>query len=845
MAWDHEDEGETEKGTPVSKSDRAELQSHTDAAPTETKMTSHADSTQVLELYQTHVRPFLATNSSTDLTSLDQSAVLLEQSIQIKDKEINVGFLGESQVGKSTLINAVLGRRALPSGGVGPLTAQATRVRFAERNTLSVTYHGKGKLNQALTPLTKLVQRRSVLGSEAGVTRTTELGNDVEGTHAEAPETTAEYMLKQVRSMLTNGNENMLETPSDLELLDALRFTITPTDRALERPLASTLLRRAQEIRALLGATEHVSESPSESRSFIQALKDRATGWRAPLIRNLQVDLAIPLLRGMSLVDLPGVGVLNDPAGQEAEPFVREEGDVLVVVVTNKGISNDIALILERTGVITKLLFGGKDATPAIEVAIVVTHMDDVARDRYAAARDEAADSDLPIPDKAELFRALSDQMKSTIRESVAQALRDSPAALSLGPDQQVVRREVIELLCERLQVFCVSAPDMLMLITGNTDDPFLKSEASTNIPEFRSYLAGIAQSSSARRERAILQFDASLREGVRKRLASIVNMYQEGRGIAMQDWERFRHDLQRIAEPLKHEMRAYHGETIGVLKEGVVGDIHVLCKDAHLAGLRAMKRLGQEARTKHFMSLRAALLRQGIWDKRGINYPEDLTQAVLDSIASEWDDKVIKKVRDQIAKLAQRDAKLVDTLFKEALTLGASSSQKIELDTQRGILKSDASTAVAWTKDHLEKFRDAVRTKLRTTIEKPIDQACNETIEARDHTGWGAKNRILDAFENGCDIALSEAARAADRVLRAQYETLLQRLNDGYLKVHRDPIGAVVEALTGAHAEQAMKSDARRKGHVLARAAELSRQLQHASDAISSESVRFTSVTA
>ena len=104
-------------------------------------MSNDRDVLLLLRIYQDRVRPLLAEHNFPTLDSLDRSADLLQRALARRTR-LNVGFVGESQVGKSTLINAMLERRALPSGGIGPLTAQATRVSYAAENALRVTYHG-------------------------------------------------------------------------------------------------------------------------------------------------------------------------------------------------------------------------------------------------------------------------------------------------------------------------------------------------------------------------------------------------------------------------------------------------------------------------------------------------------------------------------------------------------------------------------------------------------------------------------------------------------------------------------------------------------------------------------
>jgi hypothetical protein len=116
----------------------------------------------LLERYEATVRRELEAIGSNLLPELDSAAAVLRSALSGR-REVRVGFLGESQVGKSSLINALLGRTALPTGGVGPLTAQATRLRYAAAPSLEVRYHDRRRINQFVFALRHYLSARGEL----------------------------------------------------------------------------------------------------------------------------------------------------------------------------------------------------------------------------------------------------------------------------------------------------------------------------------------------------------------------------------------------------------------------------------------------------------------------------------------------------------------------------------------------------------------------------------------------------------------------------------------------------------------------------------------------------------
>src|SRR5690349_6054021 len=99
--------------------------------------------------YDNLVRPLLEkTVSQERLAEFDKDQERLSKTLNTANPEVAICFLGTSGIGKSTLINAIVGgaQAVVPSGGVGPLTAQALVVRSRSERRLEVEYHGAGRI---------------------------------------------------------------------------------------------------------------------------------------------------------------------------------------------------------------------------------------------------------------------------------------------------------------------------------------------------------------------------------------------------------------------------------------------------------------------------------------------------------------------------------------------------------------------------------------------------------------------------------------------------------------------------------------------------------------------------
>lgn len=96
------------------------------------------DAHELLNWYELHAHPFLSRHAPEKVEAVEADHQRLSLLLNSKN-EVTVCFLGNSGVGKSTLLNVIAAgsSQILPAGGIGPLTAQATEVRYSEESVFT------------------------------------------------------------------------------------------------------------------------------------------------------------------------------------------------------------------------------------------------------------------------------------------------------------------------------------------------------------------------------------------------------------------------------------------------------------------------------------------------------------------------------------------------------------------------------------------------------------------------------------------------------------------------------------------------------------------------------------
>jgi small GTP-binding protein len=200
-----------------------------------------------------------------DLSALaDQRgrAALAELHDRLRQRRLRVLVAGEAKRGKSTLINALLGRQVLPSG-VTPLTALATAVRYGRHEGVTAALRDGRSESYPVSALDDLVTERGNPGNRRGLASVT--------VTVDAPLLAHGVELVDTPGTGSVYTHNTAEAELALETMDAAVFVLTadPPVSASERDLMSRVARLSVSMFVVLNKADYLSADASPRRGSV------------------------------------------------------------------------------------------------------------------------------------------------------------------------------------------------------------------------------------------------------------------------------------------------------------------------------------------------------------------------------------------------------------------------------------------------------------------------------------------------------------------------------------------------------------------------------------------------
>lgn len=780
---------------------------------------------KLIEWYRSHVRPFFVTHNETKVAEFEADCDRLRSIHHALDKPMPICLLGISGIGKSTLINSlVFGEETyVPSGGIGPLTAQALSVCYDPDASFKVLYHGPDKLNRLIFGLERHLQSQNkpaeatsaeadpapeslglLVESEEEARDLVDLVNGDEN----AKEKTITALRKQALIMIA-GDQNEKRELS--YLIDALRAVYGLQLRN------GTVLREDDFVRIeglkrafAFGKTKSPQTfAKAATPGFIDLLHKHATGYLAPLIKNLEVRWPSPLLQsGLTLVDLPGVGVAGDVHAGVTEDYIREKARGVMLVVRVRGVTNEEAELLDRSGFLNRLLHAADDpSADPVSLTVVVTYADVIADTRYKQDKSKR---------KAEHFqdirRESAESVKTQLKDELEKVWRSSKGEIS------DTRAEVLKRLLNEMQVHVVSAPEFQKFLEQDEDNkPFIRSEGESGIPQLVAALDHYARESVKTRQNRLAEEEKRFFRRLRARLA-VINAQWEEQTRAEDLANELRLQLEEIAEPLRKEFENRQGAFREFLKSTLPSIIEKVVIESGVVARKEIYSYMQEMETAHWKTLQASVKRGGTYfGTRHIDLPGDFARKFETPIAESWGKKLLQQIRSRTRDYVKDSVDLVEQILKWAKENGAKPKTTL-LEAMVELIKADASKLNSVGKEELEKLREEIKNSLVKKIEGPIRRKCEKFVDRNLHNNPGVKRRILELFGELADETIEAATEPAIKLLTQRFRVVEEEI----LKVfeehqeHRDPVTAAICAIVSQYEDKTRRVENKERQSVL-----------------------------
>lgn len=794
------------------------------SAPSDPRLVSQSSSPKdeaatLIDWFQSCVKPFLQDVQPEKVAPLESDARNLQAAIGTEE-EMAVCFLGNAGVGKSTLINSLVAGKdiILPAGGIGPLTAQALAVRYAPRRRFEVEYHPPQALWQLAFSLESAL-KRDPRREQTPVADSDDLARTLDAdSRAEAMEVSSSSSpqlgkkledMKRQAQLLVTGDQNR---STDLDyLVDTLR-EVTGNKRiwnTAPRPEDEERTKRIVDSLAWAtnGAGTGVRTFTADDPGFEVSLRDHASGFLAPLIKELRVYWDTPLLSdGVTLVDLPGIGIVNDIYEATTAYWIRERARAIILVVETRGLNATHAELLRTSGFLNRLLYSVDDPTAdPVQLMVAVVKGDLIAEDEFHNDRTRK---------RREHFAEVCRKSVEHIRHQLRSQLEEVWASDDVHRGR--IRKEVIDTILANLQVHPVSAVQYRKLLEDDEEAPaFITEPEQSGIPGL---VDGLRELARRRREAQALRLREVGDDFFHRVLATVkVNQVRWKEELrATEEAERLRSELDEFLEPLRKEFHARQGAFREYLRETLPSHIRELVEKAKTESSREIVKYLTTLQGAHYATLKAAVRKGGAFDgARTINLPLDFALRFEEPIAEVWGKSILKDLRVRTQQFARDCVTFVDEVVKWAKEQGARVQTQLVL-AQREEISADAKRLEAVGREMVNELRDQVKNSLIRKIEGPIRRKCEKFVDDNEDLGTGVKVRILALFHRLAEDATDAASGPAIEILTSRFrevETEILAVFDQ----HADPPTSAAEAIVASHELRVKRSDAQRRKRVLA----------------------------
>jgi hypothetical protein len=772
-------------------------------------MTTKDRIVHMIKWYREYTRPFFFKHEPARIEQLDKEEKWFHEAINTLDDDIHICFLGQSGIGKSTLINALVAREEtlLPAGGIGPLTAQALTVRYGDSASFRATYHSSDRLHQVRFALLmnhdpehfKKIKKNhpDTTSNAASDVDAEDLPEIYESVPANDPDQQRRNDAFKNQALLMIAGDQF-EQRDMTYLIDGIsvalgKKSIFNTNFTEEDSDRIEQLHKAIKKGLVFECTE------KDETKFKALLKDHASGFLAPLIKTLEIKWNSDILQnGLVLVDLPGVGIAGDVHAKITAEYIREKAKAIVLVV-QRGMTEIEAQMLRNSGFLNRLLHSVDDPTAdPVKLIIAVTHVDDTVNE-YADRDDRP------------LCEIMYDICGKTEKQVKTQFMNQLETMWQDENELSAAKRDILDRIDESLQVIPVSATEYRKFYRKR--NPMITDPVQSNIPRLGIVLKEVKERINKQRrdrvdKRANLFFSSII-----KRL-DLLEAEWKNEERSREETESLRQELNSYIIPKRLEHKNRQGAFRNYLKETLPKEIESLVKDACDEARKKIRRYLKNLEDAHWATLRAAVTRGGtFYGVKHIHLPHDFAIRFEEPVAEIWGKQLLTEIRKRTREYADDCIKLVEDVVIWSNAKGAKVRTPV-LEAVSAHLKEESKKVNTVGREAIDELREKVQKDLIKKIEGPIRRKCEAFVRNNYHIGTGVKLRILGLFDELASDSVDAAKKPAIDLLTELFSEVEKEIIAAFKEID-NPFEIIEEKIISTHERMVATRDKKLKEEI------------------------------
>jgi hypothetical protein len=666
--------------------------------------------------------PCLTDDHKLLLESWHQELAAAERLLE-KKPELPIAFLGPSQQGKSSLINALLGENILAVGGaVGACTCVIT----------SIHHHLSPEFRAEIDLISLKDWKSELRAMQAAM-------------NAKPSEDDTEDDRKEWESEQKAAHEKFIsvyrqEPPEDL----------TPFLEHEKLSLPVKIASAMSSEKPIIIVEENARTLRNNVRHYLVGREQHDDAHFWPLISRVRIYGNFPVLaNGIVLVDLPGLNDPNPAREQVTKRYLNDARYLWLICNSQTGIDRVFTQLLRDNSLLHTLYMDGRlDA-----FSVVTTRIDDI--NLGAILEQMGIDPDDFDGDHTKPLSFRRKEITSHVQKNLSEIAHD----IASRAEHASVREDFFRRV-QAVPVFPVStnaylhATDRMPLYRGMQLTP-----EESHIPQLISHLNTITQEQSFR-----TQIDASYRrlkllhEQVHSFFLNQIRSVELDSAAARREWEL----LSKVgAQAVADGQDGLHDLQIrseAALTERCSSFDQKLTELENRAGT-ALNSVFRSWEGIHWRSLQAAVRRGGEWYSsstgREFNFSRDVARAYLDQIPFVWEEffgvhlaalinDASKGTQAELHKTAERIKGAMDMIQHQPP--GIRESLEASLHTAGESFAIQAAQVAADLTAQIQRTRQALSNGMVETAASFMQPAYAEA--AADPGGTGIKARMLVALE-------------------------------------------------------------------------------------------------